>query len=306
MVEEQGLHKGLEQVQQIVVAPDVGQLVGQERLQLVRAEAGEGAGRNQHRGPEPSHHRGHGHPGGTQEPHRPAHPDPPAQGAEGGIPALGDGEDPVPGEPAHTEPASQVPEAEERHSGQPHRDDQAEPGPGCGRSPAGPPGRRSRTQVTERAEHRGAGGPERRGQGPRVQPGPASQADPDRGEDRQGQHGQQGRPRDREAHLGQAPGNDGQRGGQEQGRRRSLPQEVEKRPGGGPAGGMGKQGVEAVHDSSPSRVSRSFRISASSRAEAGRDDSACMTRRAGDPLKARSMRSPTSWRWVSVWLAAAR
>ena len=62
MVEQQRLDHGLEQVHQVVVTADVGQLVRQDRLDLRRPEAGHGARRQEHDGSEPADRRGHVHP----------------------------------------------------------------------------------------------------------------------------------------------------------------------------------------------------------------------------------------------------
>jgi hypothetical protein len=61
MIEEQRLDRALQQVDQVVVAADVRQLVGQDRLDLGRAQAAQHAGRKQDHGTQPAERGGHRH-----------------------------------------------------------------------------------------------------------------------------------------------------------------------------------------------------------------------------------------------------
>ena len=61
VVEQQRLDQRLQQVDEIVVAADVRELVGEDRLELLRREPGQRARRQQHHRPQPADHRRHGH-----------------------------------------------------------------------------------------------------------------------------------------------------------------------------------------------------------------------------------------------------
>ncbi len=55
MKEENGLDGALDKVQEVVVAPDVSELMGENGPELVRSEGGEGRDRDEHYGSDPAH-----------------------------------------------------------------------------------------------------------------------------------------------------------------------------------------------------------------------------------------------------------
>ena len=67
MIEEKCLDGGLEEVNQVVVAPDVGELVRQHRFERLRRKPGHRRDRQQDRRPKNAESRGHGDGGGLQE-----------------------------------------------------------------------------------------------------------------------------------------------------------------------------------------------------------------------------------------------
>jgi hypothetical protein len=72
MVEEQALGDALQQVDQVIVTADVRQLMRQQRLHVIRREAGKQAQRRQDDRTEPSDHRERFHVIRYQQPYRPA------------------------------------------------------------------------------------------------------------------------------------------------------------------------------------------------------------------------------------------
>ena len=69
----------LQHVDQIVVAPDVRQLVGDDRLELGRRQAAQRAGGQHHDRSQPAHHEGHLHHRGMHDLHRAPDSQPPHQ-----------------------------------------------------------------------------------------------------------------------------------------------------------------------------------------------------------------------------------
>ena len=299
MVEEQGLHRGLEQVHQVVAAADVGQLVGQDQLELPRGEAGERAGGQQDHGPQPADHRGHLDESRFVEAHRRRDPQGVDQTGQHALDRGRRGRQPRAPQALHEGPAAQRPQREKEHAGAPEAHQ-------AGRV-AGQVqhfGRKvlefqqctrlERLDVLQRAGHRDrrrplphrAGGVSR-APGRRFQPS----------HDLEGHHGQQeheeeGRGREQIADLGRRPPHQEVQARQQGRHGRSLPDEVQQAPAKG-----------ADHCLPPSSRSSISRMRASSSRDVFRAESACITSLVAEPPKARSSRSRTSWR--CVWSSGA-
>ncbi len=69
MIEENGFDHGLEEIDQIIVTPDVGQFVSQDRIELIGSEAHENGSGNQDRGAQPADKGRHFHQRRFQQPH---------------------------------------------------------------------------------------------------------------------------------------------------------------------------------------------------------------------------------------------
>ena len=298
MVEEQSLHRGLQQADQGVVAPDVGQLVREHGLELPGAQAGQGRDGQQDRRPQPAHDGGHLDQRGLQHADGTAHAHARAEGGQAADDLSVAGRTGGEGQPSHEPPAARVADGKEGDTQAPRGDDAGEGGgdafPDAGQGARG-------GQAGERARDRGrigrAGGAQR---GRRVADGTARGPGGEEGGRRQCRHPEEGGARQRIAQPRRSRAGRGQGGGEEERGQGALPHEVDE----GPAEGV-HRGFEASHRFPPSMSSSSRRMRSISAGEARRPERACSTSLAADPPNARSTRSRTSCRCVCASAARA-
>ena len=76
MIEQDGLHDGLQEQGGVIMPPHVGQFMGENRLDLRHGQAGQQGRRKQDHGFEESQHQRYIHPHAADHPHRPPDPQP--------------------------------------------------------------------------------------------------------------------------------------------------------------------------------------------------------------------------------------
>lgn len=299
VVEEQRLGGGLQQVNQVVAAADVRQLVGQDQLELRRREPGEGAAGQQDHGPQPADHRGHLHERRLVEGEGRPNPQGAHQAGQG---RLDRGRHRRPARaphPLHESPAAEGAQGQDddAHAPEPHQ--AGEP-----RLDAAPQLEKLESRRLQyRGSHRGDGGEAARSRPLPHRPHGGSRGlvrlhlpldGPERHHGQQ-QHGQEDCGGEQVAHLGRGPPQQEVQARQQGRHGRSLPDEVQQAPAKG-----------ADHSLPPSSRSSISRIRASSSRDVFRAESACITSLVAEPPKARSNRSRTSRRcvWSSCTPAA--
>ena len=119
MVKKQDFGHGLQQIQQVVVAAHVGQLVGQNGFQLPVRKTRGGAQRQQDYRPQPAHHQRARHQGRGQQPHPPPQPRAQSQRVEPDLPGIGQSGHAVMLEALHVGQPAQKAQRHGQHSQEP-------------------------------------------------------------------------------------------------------------------------------------------------------------------------------------------
>ncbi len=86
VIKEEGLQHILQQIDEIIVPPDMCQLMGQDGFELRRTQTGQQSSRHEHHRPGPADDHRHGRRGGPQEPHGRRHADSLLQARKTGAP----------------------------------------------------------------------------------------------------------------------------------------------------------------------------------------------------------------------------
>ncbi len=121
VIEQQRLHDALKQVDQVVVPPDVRQLVGQDRLDLLRRQPRRRRDGHEDHRPEPADHHRRGRPDRRQQPHGPADAEMAGQPARRCLEGITRRTGARRSQPLDLAPRGQVPGRQHDHAGQPRR-----------------------------------------------------------------------------------------------------------------------------------------------------------------------------------------
>ena len=316
MIEEQRLHHALKQVDQIVIAPDVSQLMGEDGCQLVRSKPRHGAGRQQDNRTEPAD----GYRGlrqrGFQKPHRPADPEPMRQALDGLLQPIGSRAGAGTPDALHPHPTGQEPDGKQRHANDPADHDPRQTGlKNLERSL--PPEPRCWTRNRQRHRRRlrqrrffMQGNRRRRdwrrlcdfrqGEWQRLSSRlhGRRRSHSQHGGNRRGHHHHKRQACGHVTDVRRAPAQHPQRDGQEQRHSRALPDEMHERPAYSLDDRLRQESTQPGHFLPPSISSRSSRMSVRSSGETFFARRACITSVCADPPKARSSRSRVRCRRV--------
>ena len=277
--------------------PDVRQLVRDHGLQLLRRQPAQHRRRHQQDGLEPSHHHGHRHARGLEQRNGARQLEPGRESRQHVLPAAGQRARAVSHQAPRLPPAARKPDRADEHAEAPGQDQPGQPAGGVdddaprihpARQPGGLPrgcvGRRSRVaghhRATRRRRQKRRGG--RRGVG-----------EPPCGCNRHQQHRAQRGAAGQVSHAGHAAWDQQPGQAQQEGQRGALPHEVDEAPA-DHVRHPRQPHRQVGHFVPPSRWSSRRRISARSRADVLRPDSARITSCIAEPPKARSIRSSSS------------
>ena len=328
MIEEQRLDQALQQIHEVIVTPDVRQLVRENRLDLPRAESGQGAGREQDQRMEPADRGRHLDQRGAHQPHRARDADAARQRLEARLPfrerRVGDRAT----QPPHQPPAAEQADREHEHAQSPrHHETWEQGGEPRGARPARD-GESRGAQERRRLERLRAGASDR------TLPGESRTVKDLRRGNRRGNRrglvldGDGGHVRRRRAQDDERSGRNQEHDEQRAARREvtqvrasarhgaiedretesdqtALPHEMEQRPA-QRVDGRAVESERGAHDDLLCALSSMRRISSISSWVARFVASACRMSWLAEPSKARSSRSLTSWRCVCSCASAAR
>jgi len=317
MVEPENLDDGLCEVDEVIAAADVRQLVREYRLKLLDAQAGNGADRQQDHRLDPSDDRRHVDQRRSPQSDRAADAQSSGQFGRSCVQRRGDFADQSPFHPLQLGPAAQVPGGKPEDAQQPA---QHQPGQGRfqrGGDPLHPghvsnPLRRLRNRRVERLKRQfhhldGRRPHHKRGieDRARLRDGPRYLHERHRHQ-RQSDDQHHRQTRNDVSHIRTAPAKASQHSRQQQRNRRRLPDEVDQRPAQPLDHLLRQQGFQCCHDYVPSISSSISRMRLSSSGETLRADRARMTSFSAEPAKTFSSTSPTTWLCVFSWETAGR
>ena len=127
VIEQQRFDDGLEEIDDVVVTPDVGELVREDGFHLVRREAGHGAGRQQHDRLQPADDGRHCNARRLQQPDRAADVQPAHQAARGRLQGLRSRARAVRLHPLDPHPPAEQPQRQQHDTREPDRDEHRQP-----------------------------------------------------------------------------------------------------------------------------------------------------------------------------------